>query len=266
MSHQTPTDRWADGAAYEAFVGRWSRKVVQQFLSVLNVPPDSRWVDVGCGTGALTQSILNMAQPRSVTSVDRSEGFIAYAREHVTDERVEFKVGDAQSLPLEDAAYDAAISGLVLNFVKEPLKMASEMARVTRPGGTVGVYVWDYADKMEFMRYFWDAAVAIDPAGPEVDEGRRFPICQPGPLLKLFQDAGLQNVVVQPIDIPTDFGDFDDYWKPFLGGQGAAPTYLMEQPEERRNALREHIRAHLPFTPDGSIHLIARVWAIHGLR
>src|SRR5262245_48036662 len=131
MTHQTPADRWANGAAYEAYVGRWSRLVVQQFLQELNVPAGSDWADVGCGTGALTQTILNMAQPRSVTSVDRSEGFIGYAREHVTDARATFKIGDAQALPLDDSAYDAAISGLVLNFVPNPAQMASEMARVT---------------------------------------------------------------------------------------------------------------------------------------
>jgi SAM-dependent methyltransferase len=266
MAHQTPADRWANGAAYEAYVGRWSRLVVQQFLRELQVPPGSAWLDVGCGTGALTQTILSQAQPHSVTGIDRSEGFIDYAREHVMDERATFRVGDAQSLPFEDAIFDAAISGLVLNFVPNPLQMASEMRRVTRPGGKVGVYVWDYADKMEFMRYFWDAAVAIDPAMSDVDEGRRFPICQPEALLKLFQDARLQEVDVKPIDIATDFRDFDDYWSPFLGGQGSAPTYLMSLPEERRTALRERIRANLPFAADGSIPLVARAWAVYGRR
>ena len=266
MATQPPIDNWAIGAAYEPYVGRWSRLIAQKFLAELQIPSGSSWVDVGCGTGALTQTVLNLAQPRSVTGVDRSEGFIEYARQQVVDERADFKIGDAQALPLEDAAYDAAISGLVLNFVPQPIQMVSEMTRVTRPGGRVAVYVWDYADKMEFMRYFWDAAVAIDPAMSDVDEGRRFPICQPEALFQLFQDARLQDVDVKPIDIATDFRDFDDYWSPFLGGQGSAPTYLMSLPEEKRIALRERIYMSLPFAIDGSIPLVARAWAVYGLR
>lgn len=126
----------------------------------------------------------------------------------------------------------------------------------------MGAYVWDYAGKMELMRHFWDAAVALSSEAVALDEGRRFPICQPGPLARLFQEAGLHEVAVRAIDVPTVFRDFDDYWSPFLGGQGPAPGYAMSSSEERRTALREEIRSRLPVAEDGSIHLIARAWAV----
>ncbi len=154
----------------------------------------------------------------------------------------------------------------MLNFVPEPAQMVAEMARVTRVGETVAAYVWDYAGEMQLMRHFWDAAVALDPAARDLDEGRRFPLCQPDPLAALFRGAGLGDVVVRTIDVPTVFRDFDDYWTPFLGGQGPAPTYTMSLGEGRRIALRERIRSRLPISPDGSIHLTARAWGVRGRR
>jgi SAM-dependent methyltransferase len=263
----TPTtDNWATGAAYEPYVGRWSRLVAREFLAWLAVPPGSQWLDVGSGTGALSQSILEAAAPRAVKGVDRSEGYVAFARAQVADERASFETGDAQDLPVSPAEYDAAVSGLVLNFVPQPERMAAEMARAVRPGGTVALYVWDYAGKMQLMRHFWNAVTALDPAAMELDEGRRFPVCRPERLAELFHGAGLEKVEARPIDIPTDFRDFDDYWRPFLGGQGPAPGYAMSLSEERRVALRERLRAALPTAIDGSIPLVARAWAVRGAR
>ena len=184
-------DVWASGAAYEPYVGRWSRPVARQFLEWLAIPTNSRWLDVGSGTGALSQTILESAAPSLIKGIDRSDGFVQYARRQVVDARVSFEVGDAQALSEAPASYDAAVSGLVLNFVPAPEQMIAGMVRATKPGGTVAVYVWDYADKMEFMRYFWDAVSAIDPANQNLDEGTRFPICQPQPLRDLFSAAGL---------------------------------------------------------------------------
>lgn len=261
-----PGDVWATGAAYEPYVGRWSRLVAHAFLDWLAVVPASRWLDVGCGTGALSQTILAFANPAEVRGIDRAEGFVAFAREQLHDPRIRFEVGDAQALPVEDAQYDAVVSGLVLNFVPQPRLAVAEMVRAVRPGGVVGVYVWDYAGKMQLMRHFWNAAVALNPAAVELDEGRRFPICQPQPLLGLFQAAGLRNVAVRAIEITTEFRDFDDYWSPFLGGQGPAPSYVMSLSEEQRTALRERLRASLPVALDGSIPLEARAWAVRGMR
>jgi SAM-dependent methyltransferase len=265
MDQSVHKDVWASGTAYEPYVGRWSRRVAREFLAWLAVPPGSRWLDVGCGTGALTQTILAEANPAAVLGVDASAGFAGYAKETTPDPRAAFAVEDAQALTAADGTFDAAVSGLMLNFVSQPERAVAEMARVVRPGGTVAVYVWDYAGQMQFMRYFWDAALALDPAGAP-DEGTRFPICRPEPLAALWQGTGLQEVTVRAIDIPTVFRDFDDYWTPFLGGQGAAPAYAMRLPDDQRAALRERLRATLPAAADGSISLIARTWAVQGRR
>jgi SAM-dependent methyltransferase len=260
-----PADIWATGEAYERYVGRWSRVVAREFLSWLRIAPDSAWLDVGCGAGALTETILERASPSRVDGVDSSQGFVAHARERVADVRARFHVADARAMPGGAAAYDAAVCGLVLNFVPEPGRAVREMARLTRRGGTVAAYVWDYAARMQLMRHFWNAASALSPAAAALDEGRRFPLCNPGPLAELFRGAGLADVEVRAIDIATDFADFDDYWSPFLGGQGPAPTYAMSCSEEARTALRERLRASLPFAIDGSIPLMARAWAVRGL-
>jgi len=266
MEHQSlPNDVWAIGANYEPYVGRWSRLVARKFLSWITLPPAKQWLDIGCGTGALSQIILDVASPSKVKAVDPSEEYIAFARDQMVDTRVSFIVGDAQALPFESAQFDAVVSGLVLNFLLSPDLAVSEMQRVIRPGGIVAAYVWDYADQMQLMRYFWDAAIKLDPAAINLDEGQRFHICKPQPLTKLFQAAKLNNIEVCAIDVPTDFRDFDDYWKPFLGGQGPAPTYAMTLSEDHRTTLREEIRANLPIATDGSIHLMARAWAIRSV-
>lgn len=257
---------WAGGAAYEPYVGRWSRLVAREFLSWLDIPPSSRWLDVGCGTGALTEMIVMHAEPAEVDAVDPSEGYLAIARQRVADPRVRFEAGDAGRLPMNAALYDAVVSGLVLNFVPDVQQGMAEMVRVTRPGGTVSAYVWDYAGKMELMRYFWDAAVALRPEARQLDEGRRFPLCQPDPLRALFEDTGLHNVELRAVDVPTQFRDFDDYWLPFLGGQFPAPDYAVSLDEDDRVALRERLRTTLPVSQDGSIRLTARAWAIRGTR
>jgi SAM-dependent methyltransferase len=264
--HVNRTDAWDSGDAYEPYVGRWSRLVAREFLGWLAMPTGCRWLDVGCGTGALTESILALAAPREVVGVDPSPAYLAFARERLNDPRVRFKVGDAQAQGEASATFDAVVSGLVLNFVPEPNRAVSEMVRVARPGGVVAAYVWDYAEGMQMMRHFWDAAGALDSRAKELDEGRRFPLCKPEPLTDLFQTAGLQKVEVRAVDVPTVFRDFDDYWSPFLGGQAPAPGYAMSLSEERRAALREQIRASLPTNSRGEHHLIARAWAIRGVR
>ncbi len=265
MTDPQPSDVWALGAAYEPYVGRWSRRVAPEFITWLRVPAQRRWLDVGSGTGVLSQTIFATADPRRVKGIDRSEAYLQLARATNPDPRLSFVVGDAQALADPSDAYDAAVSALVLNFVPEPERMVAEMTRVTKPGGTVALYVWDYADQMQLMRYFWDAASALDPAAARFDEGGLFPICQPAPLTALLRAADLIDVEVRAIDIPTDFDDFNDFWSPFLGGQGPAPSYAMSLSEDQRSRLREQIRSQLPIQPDGSIHLIARAWAVRGI-
>jgi SAM-dependent methyltransferase len=170
-------------------------------------------------------------------------------------------VGDARALPFAGGRFDVVVSGLALNFVPDPALALAEQTRVTVPGATVAAYVWDYADGMTMMRLFWDAAREADPDAP--DEGPRFPLCAPGPLAALWRAAGLTDVVVDGIEIPTTFTDFDDYWRPFLGGQGAAPAYLATQPREVRDRIRDLLRARVP---ERDIQLTARAWAVRGTR
>jgi SAM-dependent methyltransferase len=212
----------------------------------------------------LCEVILAVASPRHVTGVDPSDGFVSFARHKVTDKRTAFQIGGAQKLSLADGSFDATVSGLVINFIPDQAKAVTEMKRVTRPGGVVGAYVWDYAGEMQMMRHFWNAAVALDPNAASLDEGRRFPVCRPEPLADLFRKASLADVKTRSIDVPTIFRSFDDYWTPFLGGQAPAPGYCMSLSEDRRIALRDHIRANLPIKSGGTIHLIARAWAVRG--
>lgn len=257
-------DPWKVGGAYESYVGRWSRLVAREFVDWLQVASGRRWLDVGCGTGALTEIVLQRAAPASVLGIDPSDGFLEIARRNNADARASFESGDAQALPVPDAAFDAAVSGLVVNFVPDQGKAVAEMKRAVAPGGIVAAYVWDYASEMQLMRKFWDAAVKLDPSARAKDEGPRFPLCRPEPLAALFRGTGLADVETRAIDVPTVFRDFDDFWSPFLGGQGPAPGYCMSLSEDRRDALRDDLRGSLPIRPDGSIHLIARAWAVRG--
>ncbi|MDG4783094.1 class I SAM-dependent methyltransferase [Micromonospora sp. WMMD961] len=257
---------WANGDAYEAYVGRWSRLVAADFLRGLAVPPGRHWLDAGSGTGALTSAILTTTDPVRVTGIDPSAGFVAVARTRVTDPRAAFQVGDARALPLPDRVADVVVSGLTLNFVPEPERAVAEFTRVVRPAGVVAAYVWDYAEGMAMMRHFWAAAAQLDPASIERDEGRRTTVGQPDTLHALWEQAGLREVSVRPVDVPTTFTDFADYWTPFLGGQGSAPGYVATLAETDRAALRELLATRLPVEPDGSIRLTARAWAVRGTR
>jgi hypothetical protein len=139
------------------------------------------------------------------------------------------------------------------------------MARVTKPGGKVAAYVWDYGHGMQMMRHFWDAAIIVSPHDAKLDQGERFPICQPGPLQELFQEIGLRSVSCRAIEIPTVFRDFNDYWSPFLGKQGAAPTYLASVDDATREKIRILLESRLVPAADGKISLTARAWAVQGI-
>lgn len=260
MDDKPVSDTWERGSPYEQYVGRWSRQVAPRFLSWLNIPAGRRWLDVGCGTGALCAAVLDRCSPSSVAAIEPSEGFLRTAKENLAG-RVALHQGSATAIPLNDASVDVVISGLVLNFVPDQRAALLEMARVTAKGGTIAAYVWDYAGKMELMRHFWAAAVELNPDAAKLDEGVRFPLCRPEALQELFASTGLEEVETKPIDIPTPFASFDDYWQPFLGGQGPAPAYAMSLDETARIRLREHIRERLPIAADGSISLNARAWA-----
>ena len=257
-------ENWGTAAPYERYVGRWSRQVAKEFIKWISVPARAAWADVGCGTGALMECILAQCQPKSIAGVDKADGFVAVARQNMRDPRLSFDTADATALPWDSHVFDAAVSGLVLNFVSDPKRMAMEMTRVTKPGGKVAVYVWDYGRGMQMMRYFWDAAIAISPHDSNLDQAERFPICQPEPLQKLFREVELSAVSCRAIEIPTVFRDFDDYWTPFLGKQGAAPTYLTTLDEATREKIRVLLKSRLVPSEDGIIPLTARAWAVQG--
>ena len=199
-----------------------------------------------------------------VKPVHPSLNFAQYASQQIPE--VKFLVSDGAKLALQDMTFDGVVSGLALNFMPAPTNALTDMWRITKPGGTVAAYVWDYAGKMEFLRYFWDAACELDDRAIQLHEGNRFPICQQDALHQLWQNAGLNNIHVEAIDIPTRFDTFDAYWQPFTLGNFPAPNYVTSLTEVNREKLKSHLQASIPTEEDGSINLIARVWAISGTR
>lgn len=263
MSATPVSDTWERGNPYELYIGRWSRRIAPQFLAWLDQPVNKRWLDVGCGTGALSAAILDHCAPGSVVGIEPSEGFRKLAVQNLAG-KARFLAGEASALPLDDGACDVVVSGLVLNFVPALPAALLEMRRVTASGGTIAAYVWDYADGMEIIRCFWDAAASLDPAAARLHEGTRFPVCEPSALQAAFEDAGLTEVGTTSLDVIAEFADFDDYWRPFLGGQGPAPAYAMSLAEEQRAALRDKLKSALPPAAGGAISLRTRAWAVRG--
>ena len=259
-------DTWAAGATYEAFMGRWSRRIAPRLVSWLRIRAGAHWLDVGCGTGALTEAICGEADPSTVVGCDPAGPFVEHARQRSCDARASFVVAGAGALPARDGGYDCVASLLALNFFPDAEAALREMHTLVVPDGTVSACVWDYAGRMDFLRSFWDEAVALDPAARDLDEGRRFPLCRPEALVGVFEAARLSGVRCEPIEIPTPFASFDDYWRPLLGGTGPAPSYIASLDDERRDALAGRLEDRLPRGPDGSIVMTARAWAVRGDR
>jgi ubiquinone/menaquinone biosynthesis C-methylase UbiE len=265
MTDTSRHDAWQAGDRYEAYMGRWSRKLAPLFLDWIGAAPNLDWLEVGCGTGALSTAIVERCDPASLIAIDASPGFVATARAGVPDPRAVFQTGDAQSIALASASRDLAVSALVLNFVPDRRKALAEMRRVTRPGGTVAFYVWDYpGGGVEFMHAFWAAAAALDPAARDLTEDKRFPFCTREGLTDMARSAGLADVDCVPISVPTLFRDFDDYWRPFTLGAGPAPGYCASLEPTARQRLEQKLRHDLPRREDGAIALEARAWALEG--
>lgn len=260
-----PGDRWDAGDAYEAYMGRWSRRLARAFVEWLQPAPSAEWLEIGSGTGALTSTICNLCEPATIIACDPSERFVEHAREHLPDARVSFVVAGAEALPQRHRGFDVAVSGLVFNFLPDPEAAVASIRERLRPGGVVAAYVWDYAQGMEFLRTFWDEAVALDPDAVALHEGRRFPLCEPSALANLFRTGGLAQVESHALEIPTEFATFADYWTPFLRGTGPAPSYVGSLDPHRRELLRERLGRRLPAGSDGRIPLRARAWAVRGV-
>lgn len=259
-------DKWTSGSAYEVWMGRWSRLLAHEFLSWLSLPAHAHWLDVCCGSGIVSQAIAEACSPVTVVGVDASPGQVAFAREQNTQPNLTFTVADAVALPFENECFDVAVCCLGLNFIPQPDQALREMRRVTRGGGTVAAYVWDYAQGARFLREFWDAATAVDPEAAVFDQARRFPLCAPHALRRIFETVKLEQVVLTSLNIVTRFTSFDDYWRPFSSGQGSAPNYLATRDDRTRSAIRERLRTSLPADADGAIALPARAWAVRGQR
>jgi SAM-dependent methyltransferase len=251
-------DAWVKGDAYELYVGRWSTTVAHEFVGWLGLPAELRWLDAGCGTGALTAKVLELGRPRSVTGADPSEGFLAKARERVEGAR--FCVADAQALPFADNAFDVVVSGLALNFVPDPAPRLVRIRAGRHDHGSVRVGLRPgHADDASLLgrpQSNWSPRRVGSMRGCAFRSAGRNPCARSG------STPGSRASRWKPIDVPTVFDDFDDYWSPFLGGQGPAPGFAMSLSPERRDALRALIRERLPFDAQGRIPLTARAWAV----
>ncbi len=249
--------------AYERLMGRWSRRLAPLLIDFAEVREGDRVLDVGSGTGSLALAI-NATRRSEVVGIDPSAAYVEHARTRTADPRVRFDVGDAQMLPYPDASFDKCLALLVINLIPDARKAVAEMRRVTRPGGRVAVAVWDYGDGMTMLHTFWDAAVALNPAAEPRHEGH-MPYCRMGQLSALLTESGIEEVEETDRSIPMDFASFDDFWLPFLGGQGPSGSYVTGLPPNRQRALQERLRNELlGGKPDGPFTLKARAWAVRG--
>jgi SAM-dependent methyltransferase len=233
-------------------------------LRGLQVPGGAHWLDVGCGTGALADAVCSHADPASVVGCDPATPFVEFAREHSRDARQSFVAAAVGGLPRRPGGYGSISSLFALNFLPDPAGAIQEMRSLAAPRSTVSACVWDYSDGMRFLRHFWDAATSQDAAASALDEGNRFPLCRRDALTALFREGDLGDVRCEPIEIRTEFASFEDYWRPFLGGTGPAPSYVASLDANRRAILARNLEETLRPEPDGTITLTARAWAIRG--
>lgn len=259
-------DCWTSGVDYDQWMGRWSRLLADELLNWLHLPTGLRWVDVCCGSGVLSEAIVERNAPARVAGVDASPEQISFARQHRGRSNVVFETGNAVSLPFPDASFDVAVCGLGLNYIAEPVHALQEFQRVVSSGSTIAGYLWDYKQGARFLREFWDAAIAVDEDAASFDQARRFPMCTEEGLRGLFEAAKLEGITGHALEITTRFASFDDYWAPLLTGQGSAPNYLATRGAETQARIRERLRAALPAGAGGVIELPARAWAIRGFR
>ncbi len=253
------------GDAYERFMGRWSRRLAPLLVRFAGVRDGDAVLDVGSGTGALSAAVAAAAPGSPVTGVDPAAAYVSFAKARHALNLLRFEAGDAQHLPFPDASFDRTLSLLIMNFVPDPDRALGEMARVTRAGGTIAAAVWDYGEGMQLLRLFWDEAISRDPALDARDE-RHMPLARSGELGALWIRHAMQDVAEAPLSIETPFASFDDYWSPFLEGQGPAGAYVAALPAPEQEQLRQRLRARVLGTgPDRPFALTARAWAVRGV-
>ena len=248
-----------DSAAYERFMGRWSRAVAPVFLGWLGARPRATWLDVGCGTGVLAETLLELCAPASVAAVDPAAAQVKAAARGPAAGRATFQVADARRLPFPDASFDVVASALVINFIPDRAPALAEMRRVARAGGLVAGYVWDFAEE-------------LSPSGPLRRAMRRSGLDVPGipgteasrleALRALFQGAGLERIETRTIDVCLAYTDFQDFWRAQTPGYAPTTKLIAAMKESERTRLMSAVQASLPCGPNGSIEYCARVNAI----
>ncbi len=250
---------FANASAYQRFMGRYSDKLSHEFARAAGVGPGQHVIDVGCGSGALTVVLAEIVGAENVAGVDPSEPFVAEARTRVPG--ADLRVGPAESLPFEDASFDAALSQLVFHFVQDPAQSVAEMRRVTRPGGRVAACVWDMTGGMTMLRSYWDAAREAGATGP--DEIERFG-GRPGQVAQLWRDAGLRDVVDESLTVSADYEDFDELWTSFLGAAGPVGAHAVSLDEQQAAAVSAALHRRVG-SPDGPFTLTASAWYAAGV-
>ena len=256
-----------DGASYEVFLGRWTRRLAEPLLDFAGFPAAGRLLDVGCGTGSLSCAMAARWPGHNVVGIDIARPYIAFARSQADLANLHFEVADVVRLPYADASFGGAAAQLVLNFVPDPVAALHEIQRVTIRGGSVIAAVWDFRGGLVYQRIFWDTAAGIDP-GAAVARDKLFfgPLALPEGLPRLFESVGLARVERRSITIRMDYVNFDDYWQPMCGGQGPVGTYLAGiSPEVRARVERAVAIAYRSGAPDGPRSLTATAWAVRGL-
>jgi SAM-dependent methyltransferase len=247
--------------AYDRHIGRYGPELAAALIGAAGLQPGQMALDVGCGPGVLTTALSELLGAESVAAVDPSEPFAQACAARLPGVRVE--VAAAEALPFDDAAFDAALSQVVVNFMTNAAAGVREMRRVTRSGGTVAAAVWDYANGMTLLRRFWDAAVALDQQAESLDEGRTMRHCQPDELAQLWGEAGLEEVATSALDVGAHYDDFDDLWRPLEAGVGPSGAYVVALPAEQRAQLRDELRRRLD-VGESPFRLSARAWCVAG--
>lgn len=257
------TEMFSNALAYEDMMGRWSVRLAPLLVKFARIGDRGKILDVGCGTGSLTRVLAAESSRFEIVGIDPVQAFVEYARTKLTDPRVTFDRANALDLPYAPGSFDHALSMLVLMFIPDPEKAAAEMCRVTRPGGTVAACTWDRVG-LEMTALFWEEALKLDSeAETRAERPRR--LNQLGQLGALWRATGLQNVEETTLEISTDFGSFEDYWRPFLRGVGPHGVYVTDLAPQRRDTLRNAIRKRLlGERPDGPFSLGAKALAVRG--
>jgi len=251
-----------DGEGYEKFMGQWSRAAGSFFLDWLSLSSGLKWLDVGCGTGAFTETILQRCFPAEIVAIDPAATQVAFAQSRHWTPEVKFQVLDGRSLPFGNEHFDVAVSALVLNFIPDREKAVAEMRRVVRPGGTVAAYVWDFAGRRGNSQHLSLALMQVTGGNTDAALNAESTILEK--LKLLFESVGLTEVVTQPIDIQISYADFDDYWNANTGFSSPVATAVKALDEDKRQQIKRIVRANLPSDDRGGVSYTARVNAVRG--